>query len=151
MLTRAYKATRLRCDFCGMLVLKFLPLMPHPLQIFDGVAGRREVGPRIATPVATPIAALRGVRELQPCGTGILLSAQRRAPGGAIRCILTNRRYIAEIEINRQNKGLEGLPELEQYRVARAPYEPMVPVELFEFAQTIRRENAALPVNSKRS
>jgi site-specific DNA recombinase len=56
----------------------------------------------------------------------------------AIRRILTNRRYVAQIEINRENQGEHGLPEAEAYRVVPAPYEPVVALETFELAQTIR-------------
>jgi site-specific DNA recombinase len=61
----------------------------------------------------------------------------------SIRKILTNRRYVAEIEINRENKGIADLPESEAYCVVKAPYEPMVPVELFELAQAVRQQKSA--------
>jgi hypothetical protein len=48
--------------------------------------------------------------------------------------LLTNRRYIAQIEINRKNKGVEELRESDTYRVVPAPHEPLIPVELFERA-----------------
>ncbi len=60
-----------------------------------------------------------------------------------IRDLLCNRRYIAEIEINRKNRDLQDVPEADQYRVVKAHYEPMVPVELFELAQVIRKEKSA--------
>ncbi len=66
-----------------------------------------------------------------------------------LRKILTNRRYIAQIEINRENKGIEGLPESEAYRVAPAPYEPLVAVEVFEMAQTIRAQKGVDSPNHK--
>ncbi len=66
-----------------------------------------------------------------------------------LRKILTNRRYIAQIEINRENKGIEGLPEAEAYRVAPAPYEPLVAVEVFEMAQTIRAQKSIDSPNHK--
>jgi site-specific DNA recombinase len=56
--------------------------------------------------------------------------------------LLSNRRYIAEIEINRRNKGIEGLPESEAYRVVPAPHEPMVSRELFELAQSLRKQKS---------
>lgn len=62
---------------------------------------------------------------------------------GTIRDLLTNRRYIAEIEINRQNKDIDDLPETEAYCVVAAPHEPLVARELFEHAQALRREKAA--------
>ena len=61
----------------------------------------------------------------------------------SLRRILTNRRYIAQIEINRENKGVEGVPESETYRIADAPYEPIVPLEVFELAQAIRKQRGA--------
>lgn len=57
--------------------------------------------------------------------------------------LLCNRRYIGEIEINRKNKGIEELPESETYRVVKADYKPMIPVELFEMALAIRKEHSA--------
>ncbi len=59
-----------------------------------------------------------------------------------IRNLLCNRRYIAEIEVNRHNKGVDDLPEAERYRIVPAPHAPIVPVELFELAQAIREEKA---------
>jgi site-specific DNA recombinase len=61
---------------------------------------------------------------------------------GSIRDLLTNRVYIGEIEINRRNKGVEGLPEKLSYAVGKAAFGPLVPVELFEMAQAIREEKA---------
>ena len=66
-----------------------------------------------------------------------------------LRKILTNRRYIAQIEINRENKELKDLPESEAYRVAPAPYEPIVAVEVFQMAQDIRAQKAAESPNRK--
>jgi len=66
-----------------------------------------------------------------------------------LRKILTNRRYIAQIEINRENKGIEGLSESEVYRVAPAPYEPLVAVEVFEMAQKIRAQKSVDSPNHK--
>jgi site-specific DNA recombinase len=60
----------------------------------------------------------------------------------SIRYLLTNRRYIAEVEINRDNKGIEGLPESEAYRIIPAEYEPVVSKEVFELAQSIRSNRA---------
>lgn len=54
--------------------------------------------------------------------------------------LLANRRYIAEIEINRENKGIEGLKDEDAYRVVEAPHAPLIPINLFDEAQAIRRE-----------
>jgi site-specific DNA recombinase len=59
-----------------------------------------------------------------------------------IHDLLCNRRYIGEIEINRANKGLEDLPEIDAYRIVKAPHEPLISPELFELAQIVRREKA---------
>jgi site-specific DNA recombinase len=67
----------------------------------------------------------------------------------AIRKILINRRYIAEIEINRENKGIAGLPESEAYRIVRASYKPFISREVFERAQAIRKEKALGSPNRK--
>lgn len=61
---------------------------------------------------------------------------------GSIRDLLMNRRYIAEIEVNRGNKGIEGLQEFDAYRIMPAPHEPLVPRELFELAESIRSTRA---------
>lgn len=66
-----------------------------------------------------------------------------------LRKLLTNRRYIAQIEINRENKDLAELPESESYRIAPAPYEPIVSVEVFELAQNIRAQKSAESPNRK--
>jgi site-specific DNA recombinase len=60
----------------------------------------------------------------------------------SIRDVLMNRRYVAEIEINKANKGVEGLPEFETYRILPAPHEPLVNRELFDLAQVIRAKRA---------
>ncbi len=64
----------------------------------------------------------------------------------SLKDLLSNRRYIGEIEINRKNRdleqGLDEIPEADAYRVVKAHYEPMVPVELFAMAQAIRREKS---------
>jgi site-specific DNA recombinase len=62
---------------------------------------------------------------------------------GSIRDLLSNRRYIGEIEINRGNKGVEGLSESDAYSVVPAPHGPLVPRELFELAQSIRHNRSA--------
>lgn len=67
----------------------------------------------------------------------------------SVRRILTNRRYAGEIEINRENKGLADLPESEAYLVVKAPYEPVVPLELFDKAQAIRHEKSKGNPNRK--
>jgi site-specific DNA recombinase len=59
-----------------------------------------------------------------------------------LRKLLINRRYVAQIELNRENKGKSGLPDAQAYRLVPAPHEPMVPVELFETAQKIREQKA---------
>ncbi len=68
-----------------------------------------------------------------------LKAHQIPAPGGAevwsvgtIRDLLLNRRYIAEIEINKKNKGIEGLHEASAYRIVKAPHEPLIPLGLWE-------------------
>ena len=78
-----------------------------------------------------------------------LKAHQIPAPGGAevwsvgtIRDLLLNRRYIAEIEINKKNKGIEGLHESSAYRIAKAPHEPLISVGLWELAQSTRRDKA---------
>jgi|GEM_PF-1309488 len=67
----------------------------------------------------------------------------------SIRDLLMNRRYIAEIEVNKKKKGLEGLPEAEAYRIVPAPYEPLVSRELFELAAAIRQEKSQESPNRK--
>jgi site-specific DNA recombinase len=68
---------------------------------------------------------------------------------GAIRGVLTNQIYLGEIQVNRRNKGLDvgDVPEIESYRIAKASFEPLVPRELFELAQSLRREKGADSVN----
>jgi site-specific DNA recombinase len=68
-----------------------------------------------------------------------------------IHDMLTNRRYIAEIELNKPNKGLDDtdIPEMERYRIVQAPHEPLVSRELFEMAQLIRRDKALESPNRK--
>jgi site-specific DNA recombinase len=67
----------------------------------------------------------------------------------SIRDLLSNRRYIAEIEINRRNKGLEEVPESEAYHIVPAPHDPIVSRELFDLAQGIRGEKALESPNRK--
>ena len=76
-----------------------------------------------------------------------LKAHQILAPGGAevwsvgtIRDLLMNRRYIAEIEINKKNRGIEGLHGDIAYRIVKAPHEPLIPVGIFELAQAVRKE-----------
>ena len=64
--------------------------------------------------------------------------------------LLSNRRYIAQIAINSQNQDVPDLPESEAYRVVKAPHEPLVPPELFERAQQIRRSRAQVFSNNGR-
>ncbi len=78
-----------------------------------------------------------------------LKAHQIPAPGGAevwsvgtLRDLLLNRRYIAEIEINKKNKGIEGLHEGSAYRIVKAPHEPLIPIGLWELAQSTRRDKA---------
>ena len=61
----------------------------------------------------------------------------------SVRGVLTNRRYVAQIEINRANKDLKDLPETETYQLVKAPYEPPVPLDVFELAQAIRKQKGA--------
>ena len=60
-----------------------------------------------------------------------------------------NRRYIAEIEINKKNRGIEGLHGDIAYRIVKAPHEPLIPVGLFELAQATRRDKALDSPNRK--
>lgn len=62
---------------------------------------------------------------------------------GSIRDLLMNRRYIGEIEINKDNQGRSDLPEFEAYRIVPAPHEALIPRELWEQAQAIRSEKVA--------
>lgn len=78
-----------------------------------------------------------------------LQARQIPAPGGkpvwsagTLRDLLTNRRYIGEIEINKHNKGHEDLPNFEEYYVVQAPHGPVIERELFERAQSVRNEKA---------
>jgi site-specific DNA recombinase len=78
-----------------------------------------------------------------------LKARQIKAPGGkpvwsvgTLRDLLTNRRYIGEIEINKHNKGREELPEFEAYYTVKAPHEAVIDTELFAMAQAIRNEKA---------
>jgi len=59
-----------------------------------------------------------------------------------LRDLLSNRRYIGEIEINRKNQGLEEVPEGQAYRIVAAPHGPLIPKELWEMAQSARKEKA---------
>lgn len=68
---------------------------------------------------------------------------------GTLRDLLSNRRYIGQIEINRRNKGIEGLPEEETYRIVPAAYEPMIAPELFTMAQAIQKEKALSSPNRR--
>ncbi len=61
----------------------------------------------------------------------------------SLRDLLMNRRYIGEIEINRDKKGIEGLSEFDAYKVVPAPHGPLIPLDLFEMAQSIRRNRGA--------
>ena len=59
---------------------------------------------------------------------------------GSIRDLLMNRRYIGEVEINKENRGKFDLPEFQAYRVVSMPHGPIVPPELFDLAQAVRQE-----------
>ena len=83
-----------------------------------------------------------------------LKAHQISAPGGAsvwavgtIRDLLLNRRYIAEIEINKKNKGIEGLHQDSAYRIVKAPHEPLISVGLFNLAEATRKEKALASPN----
>lgn len=67
----------------------------------------------------------------------------------SLRSLLCNRRYIGEIEINRKNKGVQGVGDAHAFHVVKAEHGPMVPVDLFELAQSIRRQKRAESVNRK--
>ena len=67
----------------------------------------------------------------------------------SIRDLLLNRRYLAEIEINRQNKNVPDVPETEAYHIVNAPHEPIVTREIFDMAQAIRLEKAVEFPNQK--
>ncbi|RYX80199.1 recombinase family protein [bacterium] len=60
----------------------------------------------------------------------------------SITKILTNRRYIGQIELNRENKGLIGVPDEAKYRIIDAPHPPIIDIDLFETAQGIRNRSA---------
>lgn len=59
---------------------------------------------------------------------------------GVVRGVLTNHVYIGEVHVNRRNKGLSNVSEPESYRLAKASFEPVIPRELFELAQSIRAD-----------
>ena len=67
---------------------------------------------------------------------------------GTLRDLLCNRRYIAEIEINKDNKERAEMPEFEVYRVVSAPHEALVTRETFELAQALRQQKAGLYPNN---
>ncbi len=67
---------------------------------------------------------------------------------GTLRDLLSNRRYIGEIEINKTNKGKGDVPESEAYRIVKAPHGEIVPRELWELAQALRQEKAAINPNN---
>lgn len=64
-----------------------------------------------------------------------------------IRDLLKNRRYIAEIEVNKEHKGMEDLAEPDTYRVVPAPHQPLISRELFDLAQAVRANRAKLSPN----
>ncbi len=64
--------------------------------------------------------------------------------------LLSNRRYIAEIVVNAQNKEVGNLPAAERYRIVPAPHEPLISRELFERAAAIRRARAQTFANHGR-
>lgn len=63
-----------------------------------------------------------------------------------LRDLLSNRRYIGEIEINRKSKNLDvaigDVREVDAHRIVKAPHEPLIPIELFEMVQAIRKEKS---------
>ncbi|MBV9467660.1 MAG: recombinase family protein, partial [Abitibacteriaceae bacterium] len=59
-----------------------------------------------------------------------------------IRNMLRNRRYVAEIEINKRNQGIQELPEAEAYRIVKAPHDSVISRDLFDLAQAVRQEKA---------
>jgi hypothetical protein len=61
---------------------------------------------------------------------------------GTIRDLLTNLRYMGQIEINKHNKGRQELPAFEEYYTLKASHKAIIETELFESAQIIRREKA---------
>lgn len=70
---------------------------------------------------------------------------------GSIRDLLSNPRYVALIEINKKRKRATGLAEKDSYRLVPAPYEPLVPEDLFNLAQSIRKDKAKkFPGQSRR-
>lgn len=78
-----------------------------------------------------------------------LKARQIPAPGGnaiwsvgTVRNVLSNRLYIGEIELNRENRERPDAPEPYAYRIIKMAHEPIVPRELWETAQALRREKA---------
>jgi len=61
-----------------------------------------------------------------------------------IRDILMNRLYIAQIEVNRRNKNNDDVPEIESYRIVKAPFEPLISGKLFDTAQLIRSQKTGM-------
>lgn len=70
-------------------------------------------------------------------------------PISTIHNLLKNRRYVGEVELNKQNRELDDVPEHEAFRVVATPHEPLVSKELFEMAQAIRQEKATNSPNRK--
>ncbi len=67
---------------------------------------------------------------------------------GTLRDLLSSRRYIGEIEINKQNEDRSEVPESEAYRIVKAPHGEIVPRELWELAQSLRQEKAEANPNN---
>ena len=87
------------------------------------------------------------VREWLQANQVLTVAGNSNWTVSSLRRILTNRRYVAQIEINRENKDLKELPESETYRIADAPYEAIVPLDVFELAQAIRKQKGEESVN----
>jgi len=84
-----------------------------------------------------------------------LKARQIPAPGGnpvwsvgTLRDLLSNRRYIGEIEINKPSRGNVEAPETQAYRVVKAPHDAMIPLGLWELAQGLREQKAAGQTNN---
>ncbi len=66
-----------------------------------------------------------------------------------IRDVLMNPRYVGGIEINKKNRGRRGVPEQLAYQLLADAFDPLIPMELFDQAQVIRREKALLSPNRR--
>ncbi len=59
-----------------------------------------------------------------------------------IRYLLTNRLFVGEIEINKATKGHDESSDTDAYRIVKATFEPIVPKDLWNLAQTLRLQKA---------